>query len=199
MRVSALLRAKAVLPVVLVIVALCLPQAVHAHGMMHVVRPGDNLTRIAIRYGTTVHAIVQANGLSNPNYIWVGQRLIIPTGGGGGWVGGCGGVHIVRRGENLSMIARWYGTTVWAITRANGLYNPNYIWAGQRLTIPCGAGGGWVGGCGRVHIVRRGENLSMIARWYGNSVWAIAHANGIYNPNYIWAGQRLYIPCWGDP
>ena len=94
------------------------------------------------------------------------------------------------------MIARWYGTTVWAIANANGIRNPSYIWAGQRLSIPCGGGGGgWYGGCGQVHVVRRGENLSRIARWYGTSVWAIANANGIRNPNYIWAGQRLQIPC----
>ena len=44
----------------------------------HVVQPGDTLTTIAVAYGTTVEAIVQANGLPNPNYIWVGQRLRIP-------------------------------------------------------------------------------------------------------------------------
>lgn len=44
----------------------------------HVVQPGDTLLSIAVTYGTTVEAIVQANGLPNPNYIWVGQRLIIP-------------------------------------------------------------------------------------------------------------------------
>lgn len=44
----------------------------------HVVQPGDTLLTIAVTYGTTVEAIVQANGLPNPNYIWVGQRLIIP-------------------------------------------------------------------------------------------------------------------------
>jgi LysM repeat protein len=37
----------------------------------------------------------------------------------------------------LSQIAWRYGTTVWAIAAANGLRNPNYIWAGQRLCIPC--------------------------------------------------------------
>ncbi|MBC7225190.1 MAG: LysM peptidoglycan-binding domain-containing protein, partial [Anaerolineae bacterium] len=44
----------------------------------HVVQPGDTLLTIAVQYGTTVEAIVQANGLPNPNYIWVGQRLVIP-------------------------------------------------------------------------------------------------------------------------
>jgi len=44
------------------------------------------------------------------------------------------------------------------------------------------------------HIVQKGETLYSIARSYGVNVWAIARANGIANPNYIYAGQRLVIP-----
>ncbi len=44
----------------------------------YVVRHGDSLASIARRYGTTVNAIAQRNGIINPNYIYVGQVLIIP-------------------------------------------------------------------------------------------------------------------------
>lgn len=44
----------------------------------HIVQPGDTLLTIAVRYGTTVEAIVRANGLPNADFIWVGQRLLIP-------------------------------------------------------------------------------------------------------------------------
>ena len=43
----------------------------------HTVRAGDNLSRIAATYGTTVGALTQANGLSNPNMIRAGQTLCI--------------------------------------------------------------------------------------------------------------------------
>jgi len=43
-------------------------------------------------------------------------------------------------------------------------------------------------------VVRWGENLTRIARYYGSTVWAIAQANGIWNPNLIYIGQTLYIP-----
>ncbi|MCB9796231.1 MAG: LysM peptidoglycan-binding domain-containing protein [Alphaproteobacteria bacterium] len=46
----------------------------------YTVRSGDSLSRIAAQHGTTVDAIVQANGLANPNQIAVGQELIIPAG-----------------------------------------------------------------------------------------------------------------------
>lgn len=47
-------------------------------GRIHVVGPGESLSRIARRYGVTVEAIVQANGLVNANIIRPGQRLVIP-------------------------------------------------------------------------------------------------------------------------
>jgi LysM repeat protein len=44
------------------------------------VQAGDTLSKIAKRYGVTVGEIVEANNISDPNLIWVGQKLIIPTG-----------------------------------------------------------------------------------------------------------------------
>lgn len=46
-----------------------------------------------------------------------------------------------------------------------------------------------------VHTVRQGETLAGIARRYGSTVAAIASANNLYNPNIIYIGQRLYVPC----
>ena len=49
--------------------------------------------------------------------------------------------------------------------------------------------------CGPVyHYVRYGETLSSIGRLYGVNAYAIARANGIANPNRIYAGQTLVIP-----
>jgi LysM repeat protein len=45
-------------------------------------------------------------------------------------------VHVIKRGETLSGIARTYGVTAQAIIEANGLSNPNRIIAGQELIIP---------------------------------------------------------------
>jgi LysM repeat protein len=104
-------------------------------------------------------------------------------------------VHIVQSGETLYSIARSYGVNMWAIARANGIADPNHIRAGQRLVIPTGQAGG-IGHTATVHMVQSGETLYSIANRYGVSVWAIARANGITNPNLIYAGQRLAIPAW---
>lgn len=53
---------------------------------IHVVASGDNLARVAAQYGTSVQALVDANGIANPNLIRVGQQLNVPGASGGTWV-----------------------------------------------------------------------------------------------------------------
>lgn len=45
---------------------------------IHIVRPGDTLTSIALRYGISTQALMAANNLRDPDFIYVGQRLMIP-------------------------------------------------------------------------------------------------------------------------
>ncbi|GMQ79422.1 MAG: hypothetical protein BMS9Abin02_2010 [Anaerolineae bacterium] len=49
----------------------------------YVVQPGDTLSGIAARFGTTVPALAALNGIANPNYIYAGQTLKVPGAGGG--------------------------------------------------------------------------------------------------------------------
>jgi LysM repeat protein len=51
-------------------------------GVTHLVRRGENLFRISLRYGTTMGVIAQANGIGNYALIYAGQRLTIPCAGG---------------------------------------------------------------------------------------------------------------------
>jgi LysM repeat protein len=68
--------------VLLLLAVTALPAvAAPARDTTYVVQPGDTLYRIALRFGTTINAIVQANNLSDPNRIFVGQVLTIPTDG----------------------------------------------------------------------------------------------------------------------
>jgi LysM repeat protein len=46
---------------------------------IYVVQPGDVLGTIAKKYGTTVEAIVEANGITDPDFIRQGQELVIPA------------------------------------------------------------------------------------------------------------------------
>lgn len=126
----------------LALIAATVP-AVWAQGVTHVVQRGDTLYSIARRYGVTVQSLVQANGILNPNLIYVGQRLSIPGATAPAPTPtpppATGVVHVVAPGETLTRIALRYGVTVYAIVSANNLANPNLISVGQRLTIPGGA------------------------------------------------------------
>ncbi|MEE8392245.1 MAG: LysM peptidoglycan-binding domain-containing protein [Anaerolineae bacterium] len=164
---------------------------------IHVVQPGENLFRIALRYGVTVDALVAVNGLSNASHIYVGQRLAIPTGGATGSPTPSSGVHVVQRGENLFRIALRHGVTYRAIATANGIANPNHIYVGQRLVIPGSGNTPSPAPSGQTYTVQRGDTLSAIALRFGVSTWALAQANNIRNPAIIYVGQVLHIPSGG--
>jgi LysM repeat protein len=85
---------------------------------------GDTLSAIAGRNGVSLEALLRANPqITNPNRIFVGQTVQIPS---------AGNTHVVRRGETLSAIASANGTTVDALLRANPeIRNPNQIYPGQ--------------------------------------------------------------------
>jgi LysM repeat protein len=161
---------------------------------IHIVQRGQNLSSIARMYGTTVAAIVQANGIPNPNRIYAGQRLVIPAARAyeEPYRQGCGYVYIVRTGDTLSGIAFRHGVSVSALVQANGIANPNRIYITQRLFIPCAEERPVVHGT--YYRVCYGDTLSGIAFHFGVSTWCIADANNIANPNVIYAGQVLYIP-----
>jgi LysM repeat protein len=109
----------------------------------------------------------------------------------------CGTYHLVQRGETMSSISRQYGVPIPALMRANPrVPNPNLIFAGTWLFIPCqGSGGPGTGGmCRAVHRVSFGQTLNQIALWYHVSPNAIASTNNIQNMNRIYAGQSLCIP-----
>jgi lipoprotein-anchoring transpeptidase ErfK/SrfK len=76
--IKTLLRGKASLVILLVVVALLLPQAAHAAGKTYKVKKGDTLSGIARRHNTSVKALAKTNGIRNPNRIYVGQRIKVP-------------------------------------------------------------------------------------------------------------------------
>ena len=105
--------------------------------------------------------------------------------------------HKVRRGENLTMIAKRYGTTVAKLRQLNKLKNGRPLYVGKRLKVPAGATAKTTN---RVlaaktqrHKVRRGENLTIIAKRYGTTVSLLRHWNKI-NGSIVKLGQFLKVP-----
>lgn len=93
---------------------------------------GDTLSGIAAKFGVTVAQLCSWNNISNPNLIYVGQRLIVKKGGGSG---GEAKYYTVVAGDCLSVIAERFGTTVAQICAWNNISNPSLIYPGQVLRV----------------------------------------------------------------
>lgn len=97
---------------------------------------GDALYKIAAKFNTTIGQLVAWNKIPNPNLIYVGQRLIVgyktptptpPT--------PSEEYYTVKRGDNLSSIAKKFGTTVSQLVVWNKIADPNLIIVGQVLRV----------------------------------------------------------------
>jgi membrane-bound lytic murein transglycosylase D len=107
--------------------------------------------------------------------------------------------HEVAPGESVASIARRYGVSSAAITRANPLGKSGSVKPGQELIIPAVAPTVSDVDVSRTsavsYRVRRGDTLSRIAARYRTSATAIANASRISVRSNLIVGQRLTIPA----
>ena len=163
-----------------------------------VVKPGETLSEIAERYGTSVQRLMQLNNLRSPQDLWAGSRIQVPGAGGASTSGGGSGNYTVKPGETLSEIAERYGTSVQRLMQLNNLRSPQDLWAGSRIQVP-GAGGASSGGTRTTTVkanytVKPGETLSELAERYGTSVQRLMELNNLRGPQDLWAGSRIQVP-----
>lgn len=158
--------------------------------VVYTVRRGDTLGRIASRYGVSIRDIQQWNNLRG-TVIHRGQTLkLYPTESASSAPAVRQTTYRVRRGDTLAGIARSHGVSISDIQKWNNLRGTKIL-SGQRLTI-YSSGAAASQSQEIVHQVRRGDNLTEIARRYGVSVSTIKKLNGLRS-NTIYPGQRLKI------
>jgi LysM repeat protein len=97
---------------------------------IHVVQKNETLGGIAKRYGVSVSTLQAYNGISNPNLLYVGKKLKVPT----GQVREV--TYVVRKGESLGLIAKRFGVSSGDLALINRISRPDLIRVGQKLTIP---------------------------------------------------------------
>ena len=180
------------------------------------VRSGDTLGALAARHGTTVRALVAANGLRSADVIRSGQRLTLPApaapttavpSASPTAAPASATTYTARSGDTLGHIAQRTGSTVAAIARASGIADPSRLRVGQVLTIP-GAGAaapaptagtaGTAPTAGTV-VVRAGDTVSAIAARAGLPVASVLSANGLRSTSVIRPGQVLALPGGAAP
>jgi len=103
----------------------------------YVVRPGDTLSVIVRRFGTTMIRVIELNAISNPNLIYAGQTIQLASTPGAG-SSPSRTVYTVVRGDTLSGIAARFRVTVAAMAAANSVVDTDLIMAGTKLIIPAG-------------------------------------------------------------
>lgn len=201
--------------VLLLLSATMLTPAVYAEDGVHVVTRGESLGVIARSYNVSARELMVNNGISNPDFIYVGQRLVIPglknntddsastvqstaQSTGNKPLPNGDGYHIVRRGDTLSQIAKDNEMTLAELLRFNGLTNSNFIWVGQKLRItarvaPVKSDKEAEPKLAIIHIFKAGDSLETLAAENNTSLEAILRANGLPHEKFVWVGQRLRI------
>jgi len=167
--------------------------------MPYMIKAGDTFYSIAIRYNTTVAALIAANPNVNPNALYIGQIICVPMSQppcpGGNY-------YTIKAGDTFYSIARRYNVSLDALLNANPNVNPDALYIGQVICIPgptpppppqtCPIGT-------TPYIIRAGDTFYSIARRYNVSVDALIAANPNVNPDNLMIGQQICIPVGTPP
>jgi lysozyme len=109
---------------------------------IYIVQKGDMLSQLAVDFDTTTAMLVEMNGLSNPDVLYVGQEMSVPAGRGGSKTttkptGSIkkGGTYTIQKGDTLSDIALSAGVAINDLRELNGI-NGDMILAGEEIDIP---------------------------------------------------------------
>src|SRR5436190_19231842 len=103
----------------------------------YTVRPGDSLSVVAKRLGTTVAVLAKANGIVDPDRVKVGQVLrLSPAAAPSPSAPAAPSTYVIKKGDSLSVVAKRLGITVDALAKANKVANLDRITLGQSLVIP---------------------------------------------------------------
>lgn len=179
----------------------------------YTVQSGDTLSGIALKFSTTSSKLAQLNSISNPNLIYVGQRLLVNQSSNSNSSSSgqssstttnteaSAASYTVKSGDTLSGIASQYNTTVNQIVSLNQLSNPNLIYVGQVLKLKNSqttnssspSSSSTAATTAGTYTVKAGDTLSAIASRYSTSSSTLASLNSLSNPNLIYVGQVLKV------
>jgi LysM repeat protein len=162
----------------------------------YTIRAGDTLYALAIRFNTTVNVLLQANPGINPNALFIGQQICVPSGPPPVTCPTGFTTYTIRAGDTLYAIAIRFNTTVNVLLQANPGINPNALFIGQRICVPgttpppvtCPTGF-------TTYTIVAGDTLFAIANRFNTTVNVLLQANPGINPNALFIGQRICVPA----
>lgn len=186
--------------------------AQQSDGTVHVVRFGETLSEIAQSYRVAMAAVMDQNGIQDPDSIYVGQPLHIPEADSTAElpirpaneeatvitqparITSLNRTYTVRSGDTLPWIAHRLDLDLAALRAINNFDDGEAISVGQQLILPATEDELRVEPTLLRHTVRAGESLGLIAQTYDTTLSALMAINRIFNPDLIQPGQELVIP-----
>ena len=142
---------------------------------IYIVEKGDTLESIARKYNIPAIEIIRANNLKSPYLLQEGQSLTVPTS-----LFNLFNYYTVKKGDNLTQIAKVSNTTVDLLSQINGLDKDEYIYEGQTLLIPKPGIS--------LYITKTGDTIDDVAKYFDAPTTDIIYSN---NSIYLLPGQLI--------
>jgi LysM repeat protein len=179
----------------------------------YVVKDGDYLIGIARTLGTSLSALLAANGLTISSVVHPGDHLVVPAGAtnptagaaSSGGAGGAAGTYTVKAGDSLFVIARRLGAPFKDLLAANGFTASSPIYPGDQLAVPASATNPDAAAAVTASVasspttasytVRSGDYLFGIARNFDIPITTLLQLNGLTLDSTLHPGATLQVPA----
>jgi len=155
------------------------PASAQSDGPIYIVQPGDSLSIIAARFNVSLEALMEANGITDPNLLSAGQQLIIPGLEG---ITGVLDTEVINFGDSYRSLIRRTQIPTGLFRRLNRIVSPSEFYVGASMIVPAQEG--------KENLNTRlspgaGESLLELAVKHNTDIWTLANVNAL---NGTWDG-----------
>jgi polysaccharide biosynthesis protein PslG len=162
-------------------------------GTTYVVQPGDNLYRISLKFGVTMDALQKANGIVNPDVVFVGQTLKIPASSGTATPFPLSTLTPTSQGADATAVPQVTTDAGILATNTPTSLPPTLVPTAVPTVNGAATAAAPVQNPG-TYTVQTGDNLYRIALKFGTTTQVLMQLNNISNQNLIYVGQVLKLP-----
>lgn len=164
--------------------------------LSYTVRAGDTVSKIARKFQLSSNQLIQINNLGPKALIVPGQKLkligdaVVPA---VQKKADAATVHVVKRGETISSIAKTHKISITTVLAMNKLSATAIIFPGQRLVIGSVIPKKITNPQPLEHVIQAGETLASIANQYGLALNTILELNGLTESSLIYSGLTIKL------
>lgn len=140
------------------------------------IQPGDTLSSIASKYGTTESMILQINGLPDNYKIVPGTQIVVPVEQNKTYR-----YYTVKKGDNIYQIAKKYNIDYDLLLKLNGLDKDDYIYPNQTILLPKNGL--------TIYLTKQGDTITDIIENLNTTLEELINEN----PNIYLAPEQIIV------